>query len=113
MLKEVDVVRRKLVRASSGLTKALTAPRILCSPIRILASLPPAARGNTPHEYRPSPLALEAMLGRYAISPDAIAEIRRKRSALEIELTGPTLSTFSGNRFRQAFRLKQRFQFIA
>jgi N-acyl-L-homoserine lactone synthetase len=34
-------------------------------------------------------------------------------SARLIIPTGPTLSTFSGNRFRQAFRLRQRFQFIA
>jgi len=36
----------------------------------------------------PTSLALDGMLGRYAFSLDAIAEIRRKGSALEIELTG-------------------------
>jgi len=54
----------------------------------LLASLPPLPVKTPSTNVALSSLALDAMLGHYAFSPDAIAEIRRKRSALEIELTG-------------------------
>ncbi|MGA2376878.1 MAG: hypothetical protein ABSF72_15260 [Candidatus Sulfotelmatobacter sp.] len=41
-----------------------------------------------PSESYPVSLALEGMVGRYAFSLDATAEILRKGSALEIELIG-------------------------
>jgi L-aminopeptidase/D-esterase-like protein len=54
----------------------------------LLASLPPLPVKTPRTNILPTSLALDAMVGHYAFSPDAIAEIRRKGSALEIELTG-------------------------
>jgi L-aminopeptidase/D-esterase-like protein len=54
----------------------------------LLASLPPLPVKTPRTNIVPSSLALDGMLGHYAFSPDAIAEIRRKGSVLEIELIG-------------------------
>src|SRR5271170_2417090 len=54
----------------------------------LLASLPPLPVKTPRTNLVPSSLALDDMRGHYAFSQDAIAEIRRKGSALEIELTG-------------------------
>ena len=54
----------------------------------LLASLPPLPVKTPRTNIVPSSLALDGVVGHYAFSPDAIAEIRRKESTLEIELTG-------------------------
>jgi L-aminopeptidase/D-esterase-like protein len=54
----------------------------------LLTSLPPLPVKTPRANMMPSSVALDGMVGHYAFSPDAIAEIRRKGSALEIELTG-------------------------
>jgi 6-aminohexanoate-oligomer endohydrolase len=54
----------------------------------LLASLPPLPVKTPRANIVPLSLALDGLVGHYAFSSDAIAEIRRKGSALEIELTG-------------------------
>jgi hypothetical protein len=53
----------------------------------LLASLPPLPVKTPRTNVAPTSIELGGMLGRYAFSPDAIAEIRRNGSALEIGLT--------------------------
>ena len=59
----------------------------------LLASLPPLPVKTPRANIVPSSVALDGMVGHYAFSSDAIAEIRRKGSALEIELTGQASSS--------------------
>ena len=59
----------------------------------LLASLPQLPRKAPPTNIVVSPRELDSMVASYAFSPDAIAQVRRKGTALEIELTGHTTSS--------------------
>jgi hypothetical protein len=58
-----------------------------------LASLPQLPPRTPRTNIIVSPKELDSIVARYAFSPDAIAVVRRKGSALEIELTGHTTSS--------------------
>ena len=64
----------------------------------ILASLPPVQVKTPRTNIVPSSQALDSMAGRYAFAPNAIAELRRKSSALEIELSGTSNDYFTAAR---------------
>jgi hypothetical protein len=59
----------------------------------VLASLPQLPPKTPRMNIVLSPKELDSIVGSYAFSPDAIAVVRRKGTALEIELTGHTKSS--------------------
>jgi L-aminopeptidase/D-esterase-like protein len=59
----------------------------------VLASLPQLAPITPRTNIVFSPKELDSVVGSYAFSTDAVAEVRRKGTALEIELTGHTKSS--------------------
>ena len=59
----------------------------------LLASLPQLPPVTPRTNIVLSPKELDSVVGSYAFSTDAVAEVRRKRTALEIELTGHTKSS--------------------
>jgi L-aminopeptidase/D-esterase-like protein len=61
----------------------------------ILSSLPPLPVKTIRANVVPSSQVLDRMVGHYAFAANAIAELRRKGSALELEMTGPTNSYFT------------------
>jgi len=59
----------------------------------LLASLPQLPRKAPRTNIVVSPKELDSIVASYAFSPDAIAQVRRRGAALEIELTGHTTSS--------------------